>query len=50
MRKITDSLLVAIAIVACWQCLHWAVGDSSLSSPWSTVLELVQMLGTGTRS
>ena len=31
---------------SCWQCLHWAVGNSSLSSPWSTVERWSQMLGT----
>jgi NitT/TauT family transport system permease protein len=46
MRRFVDSLLVALVIVACWQCLNWAVGNNSLSSPWSTVVALVQMLGT----
>ena len=46
MKRFVDSLLVALVIVVCWQCLHWAVGNSSLSSPWSTVEALVQMLGT----
>jgi NitT/TauT family transport system permease protein len=45
MRRFVDSLLVALVIVACWQCLNWAVGNNSLSSPWSTVVALVQMLG-----
>ncbi|MFL9872526.1 ABC transporter permease [Paraburkholderia megapolitana] len=48
MRRFTDALLVAVAIVACWQCLHWAVGDSSMGSPWSTVQALFGMLGTTT--
>jgi NitT/TauT family transport system permease protein len=46
MKRFVDSLLVALVIVVCWQCLHWAVGNNSLSSPWSTVQTLVQMLGT----
>ncbi|MFM0643905.1 ABC transporter permease subunit [Paraburkholderia bryophila] len=46
MKRFTDSLLVAVAIVACWQCLHWAVGDSAMGSPWSTVQALTGMLGT----
>ncbi|MEQ5839098.1 nitrate ABC transporter permease [Paraburkholderia acidicola] len=48
MRRFTDALLVFVAIVACWQCLHWAVGDSSMGSPWSTVQALFGMLGTAT--
>ncbi|HEV3423866.1 MAG TPA: ABC transporter permease subunit [Paraburkholderia sp.] len=46
MRKFADPLLVALVIVVCWQCLHWAVGNHALSSPWSTVQTLVQMLDT----
>ena len=46
MKRFADSLLVALVIVVCWQCLHWAVGNHSLSSPLSTVEALIQMLGT----
>jgi NitT/TauT family transport system permease protein len=46
MKRFVDSLLVALAVVVCWQCLHWAVGNSSLCSPWSAVQALAQMLGT----
>ena len=46
MKRFLGPLLVALVIVVCWQCLHWAVGKSSLSSPWSTLEALVQMLGT----
>ncbi|MGF6535173.1 NitT/TauT family transport system permease protein [Paraburkholderia sp. GAS206C] len=46
MKKFLDPLLVALAIVVCWQCLHWAIGEHSLSSPWSTLEALAQMLGT----
>ncbi|MGH8779394.1 ABC transporter permease [Paraburkholderia sp.] len=46
MKRFTDMLLVAVVIVLCWQCLHWAVGDSAMGSPWSTVRTLVAMLGT----
>lgn len=48
MRRFTDSLLLAVAIVVCWQCLHWAVGDGAMGSPWSTVRALFDMLGTAT--
>ena len=46
MKRFVDSLLVALVIVVCWQCLHWAIGEHSLSSPWSTLEALAQMLGT----
>jgi NitT/TauT family transport system permease protein len=46
MKKFLDPLLVALAIIVCWQCLHWAIGEHSLSSPWSTLEALAQMLGT----
>ena len=46
MKNYFDPLIVAIVIVACWQVLHLTVGDGSLSSPWSTLTELVHMLGT----
>jgi len=46
MKRFLDPLLVALVIVVCWQCLHWAIGKHSLSSPLSTLEALVQMLGT----
>ena len=46
MKRFLDPLLVALVIVVCWQCLHWAIGKHSLSSPWSTLEALAQMLGT----
>lgn len=46
MKRFIDPVIVAIVIIACWQALHLTVGDGSLSSPWSTLLELVHMLGT----
>jgi NitT/TauT family transport system permease protein len=45
-KRFLDPLLVALVIVVCWQCLHWAIGKHSLSSPLSTLEALVQMLGT----
>jgi NitT/TauT family transport system permease protein len=46
MKRFLDPLLVALVIVVCWQCLHWAIGKHSLSSPLSTLEALAQMLGT----
>ena len=46
MKRFLDPLLVALVIVVCWQCLHWAIGKHSLSSPLSTLEALVQVLGT----
>jgi NitT/TauT family transport system permease protein len=46
MRRFIDQVIVAMALVACWQGLHLAVGGSSLASPWSTVVELFHLLGT----
>ncbi len=39
-------LIAVLVIIVCWQALHMAVGEASLSSPWSTVRELIEMLGT----
>ncbi|WP_430395361.1 ABC transporter permease [Ferrovibrio sp.] len=45
MRKVTDFLLLALAVLALWQGMHWWAGDEALSSPAETVRFAVTLLG-----
>lgn len=41
-----DHLLLAAAILALWQIVHWAVGPDVVSSPWATIARARQLMGT----
>ena len=45
MRRTIDSTLFLLALLACWQCLHWVVGDA-LTSPVETALRARQLYAT----
>lgn len=46
MRQLLDSLLVVVALLAIWQCLHWFAGDIAIASPAATVLRAVALLAS----
>lgn len=46
-RRITDPLIVLIALVALWQILHQIAGDIAVTAPWPTFQHLVGMFESG---
>jgi NitT/TauT family transport system permease protein len=46
MKRTGDSLLLILGILAIWQVLYWVAGDIALTSPASTAVHLLRMLGT----
>ncbi len=45
MRRVTDFLLLALAVLVLWQSLYWWAGDEALSSPAETVRFAFTLLG-----
>jgi NitT/TauT family transport system permease protein len=43
-RKIFDFVLLGIVMMAAWQFMFWALGDSALASPLETVQRLAELL------
>ena len=41
-----DVILVLCCLLLVWQILHWAVGETALTSPYATGVRLAEMLGT----
>jgi NitT/TauT family transport system permease protein len=41
-----DHVLLAAAVLALWQLLHWAAGPDVVSSPWATMARAAELLGT----
>jgi NitT/TauT family transport system permease protein len=46
MKRIGDSLLLILGVLATWQILYWVAGDIALTSPAGTAVNLWKLLGT----
>ena len=46
MKRLGDSVLLVIGILAAWQVLFWIAGDIALTSPAATAAHLWKLLGT----
>jgi NitT/TauT family transport system permease protein len=46
MKRLGDSLLLVIGMLAAWQVLYWLAGDIALTSPADTAVHLWKLLGT----
>lgn len=46
MKRLGDSLLLVIGMLAAWQVLYWLAGDIALTSPADTAAHLWKLLGT----
>jgi NitT/TauT family transport system permease protein len=46
MKRIGDSLLLILGVLATWQILYWLAGDIALTSPAGTAVNLWKLLGT----
>ena len=44
-ERIQDAVILCAAILLVWQCLHWVVGSTALTSPLDTALRLKELSG-----
>jgi NitT/TauT family transport system permease protein len=44
--RLSDEALLAVALLALWQLVHWAVGPNVVSSPAATIARAAELLAT----
>ena len=45
-RRVTDGVLLIVAIIAIWEVIYWAAGEIALSSPFTTAVHAYEMLAS----
>jgi NitT/TauT family transport system permease protein len=45
-EKVQDVLILLAGILIAWQCLYWVISSSALTSPYETMLRLINLLST----